>query len=111
LRDVLEVRRLPADQAPDRDDRVVTGCVREERDGCGELERTRDLEEIDARTRIRRALDGAALEGEGDLFVPPGANDRDVGAALSVCALTGACLSGRHRSHSIGALAVASRVP
>src|SRR5206468_3582516 len=97
--------------AADRDDRVVTSRVREERDGRGQLERTRDLEEIDARTGLGRALDGTALEGEGDRFVPPRAYDRDAGAALSPSALTGTCLSGRHRSHSIGGLAVASRVP
>ena len=105
------MRCLATNEAAEGDDGVVTTGVGEQRDGRGKLERARDLEEIDGCTCLGRALDRTALERERDLLVRPRANDRDTSPANRGRAPRGTCLSGRHPSHSIGGLAVASRLP
>jgi len=94
----VEVRRLAADEASERDDRVVATGVGKKCRGGWKLERTRHLEQVDARAGFGRTHDGAALERQRDLLIPPRAYDCDP-RALWYRFGARACLNLLHRTH------------
>jgi len=73
----LEMRRLPANEAAERDNGVEPSGPGERRDRGCQLERARDLIALDARARRPRPLERRVLERFGDLLVPARAHDGD----------------------------------
>jgi hypothetical protein len=76
----VEMRRLAADQAAERDHRVVPSGARYRRHGLRELERTCHLELFDLGPRGQRAAQRPLRQGAGDLVVPARSDDRHPGS-------------------------------
>jgi len=88
-REDVEVRRLAADEAADRDDRVEPAAVREQRHRRRELEGAGHPEALDGHAGVLRRPLGPGREDVGDLAVPARDHDRHPGLRCGGCRRTG----------------------
>ena len=98
IRKHVEMRCLAANEAAERNDRVIATGIGEKRRRGWKLERTRYLEQIDGRAGFGRSQDRAALQRERDLPVPSRAYDGDPRAIRRGFGGR-ACLNLLHRTH------------